>query len=73
MSTIYHVILDDDDVGEVEGFYKDGELLSTWCANDARWRNEYMDSLLDSLGFTVVSPDVDSPLYDKLKKEWSPW
>lgn len=68
---IYHVAIEDDDVGEVEGFYKDSELLATWCANDARWRSEYMNSLLEALGFTVEQPEADSGLYDLLKEQWT--
>jgi hypothetical protein len=71
MSVIYYVYLEDDDVGEVEGFYKEDKLLATWCLNDANWRAEYMNPLLERLGFEVELPPEDSNLYDKLKEVWT--
>lgn len=55
---ITHVYVCDDD-GEMEGFFDDqGRLLAAWCLNDAHWRNEYMDGLLESLGHEIVKLDA---------------
>lgn len=65
---IYHVILEDDDVGECEGFYaEDEKLITQWSLNDAHWRGEYMESLLEYLG--AVVKEGDKKLHTKFKKE----
>lgn len=69
MLTIYHVSLCDDEVGEVEGFFDEsGSLLATWSLNDANWRGEYQNSLLEALGIQVKTGD--KTLEELLKAEW---
>ena len=69
MLTIYHVVLCDDEVGEVEGFFDEsGSLLATWSLNDANWRNEYHNSLIEALGIRVEQGG--SGLEALLKAEW---
>ena len=59
MKKIYYVY-DEGDCemyGETEGFFDEkGTLLQWWCCNDANWRSEYMDPLLEALGFNVIYP-----------------
>lgn len=56
MKTIY-IIGIEDEVGEVEGAFDDkGELLDTWCRNDATWRHEYFNGLMETLGIDVKPP-----------------
>lgn len=70
MPILYHVALCDDEVGEVEGFFDEsGSLLASWCLNDANWRGEYQNSLLNSLGYNVYFSDSEE-LEQKLKASW---
>ena len=57
MTTIYHVwIEDDNDLGEYDAFFdEEGNFIHGWDGNDANYRNEYMDPLMQALGVTVVS------------------
>lgn len=41
--------------GEGQLVYVDGKLVTWWSANDAQYRAEYMDSMLEALGATVES------------------
>lgn len=67
MKTLYHVRIDED---EIEGFFdEDGDLMGAWCLNDARWRNEYMNPLLNSLGYQVEK-NTHSALIQALKHEF---
>ena len=71
MRTIY--IIGIEDVGEVEGAFDDkGELLDTWCCNDATWRHEYFEGLMNALGVTVADPPkrLRSKMEKKLRKHW---
>lgn len=66
MQTIYHVNCDND-LGEF--FFNDKfEMLSYWDSNDASWRGEYMNPLLEQLGFKVkkLSPK-DKRVWDIVK------
>jgi hypothetical protein len=58
---IEHVYIDEF---ELEGFYLDGKYLQGWCANDAHWRSEYMDPLIEALGFKIKISNSQ-----KLKKD----
>jgi hypothetical protein len=54
---ITHVYVCDDD-GEMEGMFDDqGELLAGWLMDDAHWRSEYMNGLLEALGHEIVRVD----------------
>lgn len=65
MTTIYFAQYDGF---EVEGFYNEaGELLHTWCCNDATWRSEYLNPLMTKLGITV---DMSGKHDDDLKAYW---
>lgn len=57
-----------DDVGEVEGgvFDEAGEMLGTWCSNDATWHSEYVDPFLAKLGL----PTLYAALKTKLVTHW---
>jgi len=70
MKTITHICLGDNDVGDVEGFFDEaGNLIHSWAMNDASWRSEYMDPLLEKLGIRVVGGD-SKELEAKLKEHW---
>jgi hypothetical protein len=62
------VDLCDDEVGEVQAFFKDGELLAAWSSNDANWRSEYMDPLLEELGWEIEYASSDETLAQKLRE-----
>lgn len=57
---------------EAEGFFTEsGELLQAWSLNDANWRSEYMDPLLQALGFEVERIyDNDNPELTAKLKAW---
>lgn len=68
VAKIYYTRYEDE--WEAEGFFDDsGTLLAAWHANDASWRSEYMDSLLEALGFTVV--DDQRPEFVQQVKEYT--
>lgn len=74
MEKIFHVYLEDYE-GEF-WFNNKGEFLQGWACNDANWRSEYMNPLLESLGFEVVSiyePDKFSEIYYKAEELASDW
>ena len=51
MEKIFHVYLEDY---EAEFFFDNkGQLLCGWACNDAHWRSEYMNPLLNRLGFEI--------------------
>jgi hypothetical protein len=67
---LYHVDIADDDVGEVEGFFDEqGNLLHCWSMNDALWRSEYLNPLLEELGYTVKHSGA-SEFLEKLRKQF---
>lgn len=69
MKKIYFVSIQDDDVGEVEGFFDEaGEVLGTWCLNDADWRSEYFGPFLTALGYKEEEGTLEQE--EKLKKYW---
>lgn len=54
MKIIYCIYISNDDLGEIQVFAdKDGKILASWHLNDASWRGEYMDRLLEKLGYEV--------------------
>ena len=57
MRTIYHEFFCDDEIGEADAFYEviDGKLkmITSWSANDANFRYEYMGSLFKHLGVEI--------------------
>jgi hypothetical protein len=64
------MVYDDGDEGEIEGaFDADGNLLDTWCNNDAHWRDEYFDGFMKKLGIEVVRSDRRD-LVKKLREAW---
>lgn len=53
---------DDDEnaLGEYEAFFDDNKkFLAGWSLNDAQWRDEYMDGLMQALGYEVVIVPAD--------------
>ena len=71
MRTIYIICV--EDVGEVEGAFDDkGELLDTWCNNDATWRHEYFEGFMNELGITVGDPPEEllEKMEQKLRDFW---
>ena len=69
MKTVYYAY--NEEYGEVEGMFDEaGELLGTWCCNDANWRHEYFDSFMLSLGVSIV-PSRDAALIAKLGSIWN--
>ncbi len=70
LKKLYFVNVDNDDVGEVEGFFDErGSHLASWSVNDASWRGEYMNRLLQALGFAVVAGTKNHE--EKLIEIWS--
>lgn len=64
---IYHVR---DDENGLEAFFTEyGAYLHGWHENDANWRNEYMNPLLNSLGFKVVCINRGD-LVEEIRKKW---
>lgn len=44
----------DGDAGEIDAFFNEKfKLLEYWSCNDALWRTEYMNPLLETLGIEV--------------------
>ena len=59
--------------GEVEGAFENGELIDTWCCNDAHWRGAYFAGLLEHMDFEEVDPETDEErerLEDILVAHW---
>ena len=53
---------------EAEGmFNEDGDMLDFWFHNDAMWRKEYYQNLMNALGFEVIVSE-DKKLVKKLNK-----
>ena len=49
---VYHVVLEES--AEAEAWFDEsGVLLAGWTKNDAHWRGEYMDPLLEALGHEI--------------------
>lgn len=66
MPKLFHAQYEDE--FEAEGFFDEkGKMLQGWHGNDANWRGEYMDPLLEKLGYEVVYSS-DPKLKKKLKK-----
>jgi hypothetical protein len=63
LRVIYIKSFEDDDLGEMQGFYEfvDGKLvfITGWSPVDADYRSEYMDSLLEHLGVAVETLPED--------------
>lgn len=61
MKPVYYYYCED---AEVDSFYDEtGQLLDFWSCNDANWRQEYMNGLLESLGYTVISvTNTEAPI-----------
>lgn len=58
------------DYGEIEGVFDENDnLIHTWDCNDATWRHEYFNPLLEKLGFKVID-SFDKKLIKKLIKAW---
>jgi hypothetical protein len=52
---------------DCEGFFNEnGNCLASWSLNDAKWRSEYMDSLLTSLGYEIIDSSTDELLINEL-------
>ena len=70
MKTIY--LVGDEEEGEVEGMFDDkGNIIHCWTCNDANWRNEYFDPLMEALGIKVECSE-DEKLKKKLRKAMMP-
>src|SRR5271156_5850304 len=54
LKVLYHTFICDDNCGEAEGFFEltKGKLtlITSWSANDANWRGEYMTGLINYFG-----------------------
>lgn len=49
---LYHVVL--EATCEAEAWFDEsGKLLAGWTMNDAHWRGEYMNPLLEALGYNI--------------------
>ena len=70
MPKIIHVWYCDD--FEADGFFtEEGEIICAWSNNDAMWRSEYMDSLINKLGFEIEHKYyTDAPELVLKLKEW---
>jgi predicted DNA-binding WGR domain protein len=74
--TLYHDYFCGDNVGEADGFFeiKDGklQLVDCWSQNDAMWRHEYMNGILEWAG--VDLKDLPDKYHDEaekmLEKNW---
>ena len=56
-----------DRIGEAEGFFDDeGNLLTAWSCNNVSWPDEYMDSLLEKLGYKVSHYRAEDEILQKL-------
>ncbi len=61
MKTIYHI-----SIAEYDFFFDaKGEHLAHWYLNDADYRNEYMDTLMESLGIKVEGAEWDDERFKK--------
>jgi hypothetical protein len=75
MSVLFHVYLEDY---EAELWFDNkGDYLYGWACNDANWRGEYMNPLMERLGFSVVSvfaaneyPEIYWKAYDMAAEFW---
>jgi hypothetical protein len=66
MTKVFYVYYEDE--WEAEGFFDaNGRLLACWSRNDADWRSEYMNPLLEELGFKVVT-SKNKTLIEKLRR-----
>lgn len=68
MKKLYHVYT--TWFGEMEFFFDGrGKLLHYWALNDANWRSEYMDPLMEALGYQVHSVEATDPRFEKKVKD----
>ena len=52
MKPVYVVSIEDDEVGEVQGMFdEDFKLIDYWSLNDANWRSEYFEGILNHFGY----------------------
>ena len=67
MTTLY-VVYSGGECGELQGVFTEREdLLHFWSCNDATWREEYFNGLMEKIGFTTKEPT--GPLYNRLEKK----
>ncbi len=76
MRKLFLVTLADDEIGEVEGIFDSDKftLLHWWNLNDADWRSEYFNPLMEQLGIKVVSSnnrDMKKRLALNIKRDMS--
>lgn len=62
----------EDDTGEWRAFFSICQgtctYIAGWFANDATYRDEYMRSLIEGLGHTIIKITEDSGnIFDKMK------
>lgn len=66
---IYHIRIDDYELGEAEAMYsEEGALLDFWALNDAYWRSEYLNGFIEKLGYHIEECR-DEKLINKFKEE----
>lgn len=66
MKEIYHYAYEGD-CGEIDAFFDEKlKLIEYWFCNDAHYRNEYMNPLLEKLGIKVW--DLPSGKWNKADK-----
>lgn len=63
-----------EEVGEVQGaFDENGDLIHIWSMNDANWRNEYLDPILEHFDIEVRSGVYVDKLIAEAKALWGDW
>lgn len=68
MTIIYHIAYCDE--YEADAFFDTKhKLLAAWSMNDANWRSEYMNPLLEALGVEVVQIEEEDLEYKSLVKK----
>ena len=66
LKTIQFVSVND---GLYSGLYLDGNLLAGWHENDAEWRGEYFDGMLEKLGYSVKYKPASKASYEMLQED----
>ena len=70
MKTLYFVF--SEEYGEVEGMFDDKEnLLDFWFGNDATWRVDYFEGVMNKIGYTVkrANKQLEKRLLKKLHEQ----
>lgn len=72
-----YLVGSEGECGEIQGMFTDGcLLLDFWSCNDADWRTEYFNGVMNELGYEVTDPPasladkLEKQLIKKCKQEW---